>query len=164
MPAAGSKSAGGARLVLVPADSQSKPEVAGAEDKRLIREGAHVMVGASDSSNINAIIQVIKQATKPIPLMIDIRAADQLTQRGVKHVFRLFVTSSILRRQGIEYMMEMCKDKGDTPKRAVFLHVSDLFAQVQAEKKLEWRRVCFTYRRSSTDCWWGGCTASWPSA
>jgi branched-chain amino acid transport system substrate-binding protein len=136
----GIKSMGGAKLVLVPADTQSKPEVARAEAERLIREGAHVMVGAFDSGQINAIIQVIKQATKPIPLMIDIGAADQLTQQGAKHVFRLFVTSSTLGRRGIEYMMEMYKDKGTTPKRAVFLHVSDLFGQVQAEKTLEWHK------------------------
>jgi branched-chain amino acid transport system substrate-binding protein len=138
--AGGIKSMGGAKLVLVPADTQSKPEVARAEAERLIREGTHVMVGAFDSGQINAIIQVIKQATKPIPLMIDIGAADQLTQQGTKYVFRLFVTSSILGRRGIEYMVEMFKDKGITPKRAVFLHVSDLFGQVQAEKTLEWHK------------------------
>jgi branched-chain amino acid transport system substrate-binding protein len=123
--AGGIKSMGGAKLVLVPADTQSK---------------ADVMVGAFDSGNINAIIQVLKQATKPIPLMIDIGAADQLTQQGVKYVFRLFVTSTILGRRGIEYMLEMFKEKGVTPRRAVFLHVSDLFGQVQAEKTLEWHK------------------------
>lgn len=138
--AGGIRSMGGAKLTLMPADTQSKPEVARAEAERLIREGAHVMVGAFDSGNINAIIQVIKQATRPIPLMIDIGAADQLTQQGVKYVFRLFVTSSILGRRGIEYMMAMFKEKGVTPKRAVFLHVSDLFGQVQAEKTLEWHK------------------------
>lgn len=138
--AGGIKSMSGAKLVLVPADTQSKPEVARAEAERLINDGAHVMVGAFDSGNINAIIQVIKQATKPIPLMIDIGAADQLTQQGVKHVFRLFVTSSILGRRGIEYMMEMFKEKGVTPKRAVLLHVSDLFGQVQKDKTLEWHK------------------------
>jgi branched-chain amino acid transport system substrate-binding protein len=138
--AGGIKSMGGAKLVLVPADTQSKPEVARAEAERLINDGAHVMVGAFDSGNINAIIQVIKQATKPIPLMIDIGAADQLTQQGAKHVFRLFVTSSILGRRGIEYMMEMFKEKGITPKRAVLLHVSDLFGQVQKDKTLEWHK------------------------
>ena len=138
--AGGIKSMGGAKLILVPADTQSKPEVARAEAERLIGEGVHVMVGAFDSGNINAIVQVIKQATKPIPLMIDIGAADQLTQQGVKYVFRLFVTSSILGRRGIEYMMEMFKEKGITPKRAVFLHVSDLFGQVQKDKTLEWHK------------------------
>ncbi len=138
--AGGIKSMGGARLTLVPADTQSKPEVARAEAERLMREGAHVLVGAFDSGNINAIIQVIKQAAKPIPLMIDIGAADQLTQQGVKYVLRLFVTTSILGRRGIEYMMEMFKEKGVAPKRAVFLHVSDLFGQVQAEKTLEWHK------------------------
>lgn len=138
--AGGIKSMGGAKLVLMPADTQSKPEVARAEAERLIGEGAHVMVGAFDSGTINAIIQVIKQAAKPIPLMIDIGAADQLTQQGVKHVFRLFVTTSVLGRRGIEYMMEMFKASGVIPKRAVMLHVSDLFGQVQTQRTLEWHK------------------------
>jgi branched-chain amino acid transport system substrate-binding protein len=136
----GIKSMGGAKLVLVPADTQAKPEVARAETERLMREGVHALVGAFNSGDINAIIQAIKQADKPIPLMIDIGAADQLTQQRVKYVFRLFVTSSILGRRGIEYMMEMFKVKGITPRRAVFLHVSDLFGQVQAEKTMEWHK------------------------
>jgi branched-chain amino acid transport system substrate-binding protein len=105
-----------------------------------MQEGVHVLVGAFNSGDINAIIQAIKQSTKPIPLMIDIGAADQLTQQGLKYVFRLFVTSAILGRRGIEYMMEMFKTGGVTPTRAVMLHVSDLFGQVQKEKTLEWHK------------------------
>ncbi|HSB67840.1 MAG TPA: ABC transporter substrate-binding protein [Candidatus Methylomirabilis sp.] len=138
--AGGIKSMGGAKLVLVPGDTQAKPEVARAETERLIRDGVHALVGAFNSGDINAIIQVIKQASKPVPLMIDIGAADQLTQQGVKYVFRLFTTTTILGRRGIEYMLELFKEKGVTPKRAVFLHVSDLFGQVQAEKTLEWHK------------------------
>jgi branched-chain amino acid transport system substrate-binding protein len=138
--AGGIKSLGGAKLTLMPGDTQAKPEVARAETERLMREGAHVLVGAFNSSDINAIIQVIKQSTKPIPLMIDIGSADQLTQQGVKYVFRSFVTSSMLGRRGIEYLMEIFKETGVPCKRAVLLHTSDLFGQVGAEKTLEWHK------------------------
>ncbi len=136
----GIKSMGGAKLVLVPGDTQYKPEVARAETERLMGEGAHVLVGAFDSGTINAMIQAIKQATKPIPLMIDIGAADQLTQQGSKYVFRSFVTTQTLGRKGIEYMLEMFKISGVTPKRAVLLHVTDLFGQVQKDRTLEWHK------------------------
>lgn len=138
--AGGIKSMGGPKLVLVPGDTQYKPEVARAETERLMREGAHVLVGAFDSGTINAMIQAIKQATKPIPLMIDIGAADQLTQQGSKYVFRSFVTTQTLGRKGIEYMLEMFKSSGVTPKRAVLLHVTDLFGQVQKDRTLEWHK------------------------
>ncbi|MBI3122380.1 MAG: ABC transporter substrate-binding protein [candidate division NC10 bacterium] len=138
--AGGIKSMGGAKLTLVPGDTQYKPEVARAETERLMREGAHVLVGAFDSGTINAMIQAIKQATKPIPLMIDIGAADQLTQQGSKYVFRSFVTTQTLGRKGIEYMLEMFKISGVTPKRAVLLHVTDLFGQVQKDRTLEWHK------------------------
>ncbi len=138
--AGGIKSMGGAKLVLVPGDTQYKPEVARAEAERLVSEGVHVLVGAFDSGTTNAIVQVVKQATKPIPLMIDIGAADQLTQQGSKYVFRSFVTTTTLGRKGIEYMLEMFKTTGVTPKRAVLLHVSDLFGQVQKDRTLEWHK------------------------
>ena len=136
----GIKSMGGAKLVLVPGDTQMKPEVARAETERLMRDGCHVLVGAFNSSDINAIIQAIKQATKPVPLMIDIGSADQLTQQGVKYVFRAFTTSSTLGRNGIEFLMQLFKDTGDPCKRAVFLHVSDLFGQTGRERTVEWHK------------------------
>jgi branched-chain amino acid transport system substrate-binding protein len=134
----GIKSMGGAKLVLVPGDTQAKPEVARAETERLMRDGVHVLVGAFNSSDIAAIIQAIQQSTKPIPLMIDIGSADQLTQQGVKYVFRSFTTSSMLGRRGIEYLMEMFKTTGVECKRAVFFHTSDLFGQVGKDKTMEW--------------------------
>jgi branched-chain amino acid transport system substrate-binding protein len=136
----GIRSMGAAKLVLLPGDTQYKPEVARAETERLMREGAHVLVGAFDSGTINAMIQAIKQSTNPIPFVIDIGAADQLTQQGVKYVFRSFVTTTTLGKKGIEYMLELFKASGVTPKRAVLLHVSDLFGQVMKDRTMEWHK------------------------
>ena len=136
----GIKSMGGAKLSLVPGDTQAKPEVARAETERLMRDGAHVLVGAFNSSDIAAIIQAIQQSNKPIPLMIDIGSADQLTEQGVKYVFRSFTTSSTLGRRGIEYLLDMFKTTGVECKRAVFFHTSDLFGQVGKDKTMEWHK------------------------
>jgi branched-chain amino acid transport system substrate-binding protein len=138
--AGGIKSMGGAKLTLLPGDTQMKPEVARAETERLMRDGCHVLVGAFNSSDINAMIQAIKQSTRPVPLVIDIGSADQLTQQGVKYVFRVFTSSSMLGRRGIEYLMDLFKTTGVDCKRAVFLHVTDLFGQVTAQKTLEWHK------------------------
>lgn len=136
----GIKSMGGAKLVLVPGDHQYKPEVARAETERLMREGCHVLIGAFDSGSINAMIQVIKQSAKPVPFVIDIGSADQLTQQGVKYVFRVFTTNSTMGRRGIEYLMQLFKDTGDPCKRAVMFQVSDLFGQVGRERTMEWHK------------------------
>jgi branched-chain amino acid transport system substrate-binding protein len=138
--AGGIKSMGGAKLVLMPGDTQYKPEVARAEAERLMQEGTHVLTGAFDSGTINAMIQAIKQSPKPIPFVIDIGAADQLTQQGVKYVFRTFVTTTALGRKGIEYMLELFRASGVTPKRAVLFHVSDLFGQVMKDRTVEWHK------------------------
>jgi branched-chain amino acid transport system substrate-binding protein len=136
----GIKSMGGAQLVLVPGDHQYKPEVARAETERLMREGCHFLIGAFDSGSINAMIQVIKQSAKPVPFVIDIGSADQLTQQGVKYVFRVFTTNSTMGRRGIEYLMQLFKDTGDPCKRAVMFQVSDLFGQVGRERTMEWHK------------------------
>jgi len=136
----GIKSMGGAKLVLVPGDHQYKPEVARAETERLMREGCHVLTGAFDSGSINAMIQVIKQSSNPIPFVIDIGSADQLTQQGVKYVFRVFTTNDTMGRRGIEYLMDLFKTSGDPCKRAVMFQVSDLFGQVGRERTMEWHK------------------------
>jgi branched-chain amino acid transport system substrate-binding protein len=136
----GIRSMGGAKLVLVPGDHQYKPEVARAETERLMREGCHVLTGAFDSGNINAMIQVIKQSSKPIPFVIDIGSADQLTQQGVKYVFRVFTTNDTMGRRGIEYLMDLFKTSGNPSKRAVMFQVSDLFGQVGRERTMEWHK------------------------
>ena len=136
----GIRSMGGAKLLLIPGDHQYKPEVARAETERLMREGVHVLTGAFDSANINAMIQVIKQSAKPIPFVIDIGSADQLTRQGVKHVFRVFTTNDTMGRRGIEYLMQLFKDSGNPCKRAVMLQVSDLFGQVGRERTMEWHK------------------------
>jgi branched-chain amino acid transport system substrate-binding protein len=104
-----------------------------------MREGCHVLIGAFDSGNINAMIQVIKQSSKPIPFVIDIGSADQLTQQGVKYVFRVFTTNSTMGRRGIEYLMQLFKDSGNSCKRAVMFQVSDPLGR-WAERTMEWHK------------------------
>ena len=61
-----------------------------------------------NSGNINAIIQVIKQATKPIPLMIDIGAPAWI-----------FYTSAIFTVLCIVVMVTSAKYSGGGPKNTV---------------------------------------------
>lgn len=134
----GIASMGGAKLKLLQGDSELKPEVGRAEAERLIREGAQILVGAFDSGVTLAIAQVAEQSR--MPFLIDIAAADQITQRGYKYVFRNFITTSVMGRNGVQYLLEIFRMSGVAPKRAVLLHVSDLFGQVQSSRFLEFHK------------------------
>lgn len=124
----GLRSKRGARLELLVGDSESKAEVGAAEAERLIREGAKVIVGAFQSDVVMAIAQVCER--REVPFVVDVGAADQITQSGFKHVFRVFPTTSTLGRNGMRYLSEVIARSGATVERAVVSHTKDLFGTV----------------------------------
>ncbi|MBI4641294.1 MAG: ABC transporter substrate-binding protein [Candidatus Tectomicrobia bacterium] len=134
----GIKSLGGAKLKLLQGDSESKEAVGRSEAERLIREGAAILTGAFQSGVSLAIATVAEQ--RQIPYIIDISAADEITQRGYKYVFRNFPTTSTLGRNGVQYQLDIFKATGMTPKRAVITHTSDLFGTTQANKFQEFHK------------------------
>jgi len=88
----GIKSMGGAKLRLLLGDSEAKEEVGRMEAERLIKEGAVCIVGPF-MSGIAMAISTLCEA-RGIPFVIDIAAADAITQRGYKYTFRCFPTTS----------------------------------------------------------------------
>lgn len=129
--AGGIKSMGGAKIELLLGDNESKPEVSAAEAERLIRAGAHILVGAFGSGESMAIASVAER--NGVPFLVDIAAADQITESGFKFTFRNFPTVSILSKTAAVYMMEIFKETGVTPKTAVQLFVNDLFGTVMSK-------------------------------
>ncbi|MBI3089235.1 MAG: ABC transporter substrate-binding protein [Candidatus Tectomicrobia bacterium] len=127
----GIKSLGGAKLALMLGDSESKPAVGRAEAERLIREGAVILMGAFQSAVTLAIAQVAEQ--RGIPFVIDIAAADPITQRGYQHVFRIFPTVDRLATNGVNFMREVFEASGRMPKTIVAMHTNDLFGSLQAK-------------------------------
>src|SRR6266478_10005502 len=82
--AGGVKAMGGARLEILPGDSQSQPDVARTEAERLINAGAVILTGAFHSQHTAAIVPVAQQ--KRVPFLIDISAADPITLNVAKSV------------------------------------------------------------------------------
>jgi len=133
--AGGIKSLGGASLKLLDGDDQAKPEVGIAETERLIREGAVVLTGPFTSQVAMAATQVAEQ--HQIPYVVSIGAADQITERGFKYTFRIFVTTDTIGRDAIRYITKLSEVTNTPIKTAVLIHTNDLFGKIQSEKVLE---------------------------
>ncbi|PWC42810.1 ABC transporter substrate-binding protein [Azospirillum sp. TSO22-1] len=121
----------GYKVEILSADTESSPDVARSRTEKLINDGANVIVGAFDSGQTAAAAQVCEQ--RGIPLVMNIAAADGLTEQGYKTVFRNFPTSTMLVTNGLALMKDLFKATGATPKSAVFLHANDTFGM--ANKK-----------------------------
>ena len=139
--AGGIKSMGGARLVLLPGDSESKPEVARAVAERLINEGAVMLMGAFASGHTMAMVPVAQQ--RRVPFLVDISAADVITlnvaqsvkegKQKTQYVYRIFPTTVTFGRNSVRFMNDIFKATGTAPKRAVLMYTNDPFGKPQAE-------------------------------
>lgn len=125
--AGGIKSMGGAKLELLLGDSESKPEVGRQEADRLIKEGASILVGAFQSDVSMAIATLAEQ--RQVPIVLDIAALDDITQKGYEHVFRVFITSGGLVSGAIKYLKALIQTTGISPKTAVLANVADSFGK-----------------------------------
>lgn len=115
----------GYKVEILSADTESNADVARSRTEKLINDGANVIVGAFDSGQTAAAAQVCEQ--RGIPLVMNIAAADKLTEQGYKTVFRNFPTSTMLVQNGLALMKDLFAATGTTPKSAVFLHANDTF-------------------------------------
>ncbi|HET7876799.1 MAG TPA: ABC transporter substrate-binding protein [Methylomirabilota bacterium] len=138
--AGGIKAMGGAKLELLLGDTQSKPDVARAEAERVINAGAQLLMGPFSSGDAAAMVPVVQQ--RRVPFLIDIAAADPITanvaksvkegQQKVQYVYRNFPTGSMFGLRAVQFMNDIFKEAGVSPKRVVLMYANDLFGQNQA--------------------------------
>src|SRR5258708_10710269 len=117
----------GMPVQLMNADTEASPDVARTQAEKLIRDGAHIIVGAFESGATAAIAQVAEQ--KGVPCVVNIGSEPKITEQGYKFVFRNFPTSPMLVTNGLKRMKNFFEATGKTPKTAVFMHVNDTFGQ-----------------------------------
>lgn len=121
----------GYKVEILSADTESNVDVARSRAEKLINDGANVIVGAFDSGQTAAAAQVCEQ--RGVPLVMNIAAADRLTEQGYKTVFRNFPTSTMLVTNGLALMKDLFAVSGVTPKTAVFLHANDTFGMANKQ-------------------------------
>jgi branched-chain amino acid transport system substrate-binding protein len=117
----------GHSVELMNADFESKPDVARTQAEKLIREGAHILLGAFESGATLAIAQVAEQ--HGVPFVVDIGSEPSVTEQGFKFIFRNFPTSVMLANNGLNRFGDIFTAAGKTPQTAVFMHVNDTFGQ-----------------------------------
>lgn len=123
----GIKSMGGAKLELLLGDSETKPAVGRTEADRLINNGAKVIVGPFQSGTAMAIATLCEQ--RQVPFVMDVAALDEITQKGYKYTFRVFITAGGLIGGAIKYLKIITESSGAMPKRAVVTNTADPFGK-----------------------------------
>ena len=118
--AGGIKSLDGAKLELVSADSQGKPEVGQSEAQRLIQEGAVGIVGTYQSA-VSANVATVAERNK-VPFVIDVSSADSILNQGYKFTFRVQPSATVIGEEGAQYLFDVSKAAGETVKKVAFLH------------------------------------------
>ncbi len=135
--AGGIKSMGGAKLKLVEADSQGKPDVGISEVTRLCQQdNVSAILGTYQSSVALPATQTAERFQTP--MMITTAVADEITQRGYKYVFRICDLASWYARDQILFCKQMKSLGGPDVKTVALLHEDTDFGQSTSEGQLKY--------------------------
>jgi branched-chain amino acid transport system substrate-binding protein len=141
--AGGIKSMGGAKLKLIVADSQGKPEIGNSETERLIQAGVAVILGAYQSAVSFTGTQVAERYKTPY--IIPVSVADKITERNFKYTFRPESKASWFARDQFYAIRDFAKENGVEIKRVAILYEDTLYGQSTAKgqrkyaKEMNWK-------------------------
>ena len=119
--AGGIKSLGGAKIEMVYADSESKPEKGVAEAERLINtEKVNVLTGCWNSSVTYPTTAVAERYG--IPFIVPVSVADKITEQGFKTVFRIAAKDSWWTRDQFAFLKDMAKETNTKLETVAFVY------------------------------------------
>ena len=119
--AGGIKSLGGAKLEMLYADSESKPEKGVAEAERLIStEKVNVLTGCWNSAVTYPTTAVAERYG--IPFIVPVSVADKITEQGFKTVFRIAAKDSWWTRDQFAFLKDMEKEFNAPVKKLAFVY------------------------------------------
>jgi branched-chain amino acid transport system substrate-binding protein len=119
--AGGIKSLGGAKLQMLYADSESKPEKGVAEAERLINtEKVHVLTGCWNSAVTYPTTAVAERYG--IPFIVPVSVRDTITEQGFKTVFRIAAKDSWWTRDQFAFLKDMEKEFNTKIKKLAFVY------------------------------------------
>jgi branched-chain amino acid transport system substrate-binding protein len=125
--AGGIKSMGGAKLKLLGADSEGKPEVAIGEVERMVKAGAVAITGCYQSSVTLVATQIAEKFG--IPFVVSVAIDDEVTSRGFKYTFRIQPNSEQMASQAIRHLADLSKASGSPVKTIAYLHDNTAFGK-----------------------------------
>ena len=135
--AGGIKSLGGAKLQMLYADSESKPEKGVAEAERLINtEKVNVLTGCWNSAVTYPTTAVAERYG--IPFIVPVSVADKITEQGFKTVFRIAAKDSWWTRDQFAFLKDMEKEFNTPVKRLAFVYENGDWGKGFAE---QWNKL-----------------------
>jgi len=123
--AGGIKSLGGAKLKLLDADSEGKPEKAISEVERLERAGVVAITGCYQSAVTIVATQIAEKYQ--VPFVVGVASAESITQRGFKYTFRIQPTSSMFSKRALEYLRGIGTATGTKLETIAYIHENTQF-------------------------------------
>jgi branched-chain amino acid transport system substrate-binding protein len=118
--AGGIKALGGARLTLLPGDTQQKVELGNSEAARLIDQGVSALIGPFSSLVAFSVRQLTEKNKTPFMLLAAV--ADNLTEGGLRYVFRVQPNGKAMATLTMNNMLEMAKGANVAIKRVAIMH------------------------------------------
>jgi branched-chain amino acid transport system substrate-binding protein len=118
--AGGIKSLGGARLVLLPGDTQQKVELGNSEAARLMDQGVSALIGPFSSLVAYSVRQLTERNKTPFMLLAAV--ADNLTEGGLRYVFRVQPNGKAMSTLTMNNIVEMAKASNVPVKRVAVMH------------------------------------------
>ncbi len=135
--AGGIKSMGGAKLTLVEADSQGKPDVGISEITRLCQQdNVTAILGTYQSSVALPATQTAERFQTP--MLITTAVADAITQKGYKYIFRICDLASWYARDQITFCKAMESMGGPKVTTVALLHEDTDFGQSTSAGQLKY--------------------------
>jgi branched-chain amino acid transport system substrate-binding protein len=135
--AGGIKSMGGAKLTLVEADSQGKPDVAISEVERLCQQDqVSAILGTYQSSVALPATQAAER--QQTTMLITTAVADDVTDKGYKYIFRICPKASWYAKDQINFCQAMPELGGPTIKTVALLHEDTDFGQSTSKGQIQY--------------------------
>jgi branched-chain amino acid transport system substrate-binding protein len=116
----GIKSLGGAKLTLLPGDTQNKVELGNSEAARLIDQGVVALIGPFSSLVAYSVRQVTEKNKTPFLLLAAV--ADNLCEGGLRYVFRMQPNGKAMSTLTVNHMVEMARAANVPLKRVAMMH------------------------------------------
>jgi len=118
--AGGVKSLGGAKITLLPGDTQNKVELGNSEAARLIDQGVTTLIGPFSSLVAFSVRQVTEKNKTPFLLLATV--ADNVLEGGLRYCFRMQPNARAMATLTVGNMIEMAKSAGTPIKRVAIMH------------------------------------------
>lgn len=135
--AGGIKSLGGAKITMLYADSESKPDKGVAEAERLINtEKVHVLTGCWNSAVTYPTTAVAERYG--IPFIVPVSVADKITAQGFKNVFRIAAKDSWWTRDQFVFLGDLQKEFKAKLSTLAFVYENGDWGKGFAE---EWKKL-----------------------